>query len=555
MNYPIARAHAYVEKSRIKQAMEEVFGEQMDRIEEEVKKGEGGGDRGGWKRQKRAIRRLTKERDAALKLAQTRLDHLTDLQEGGGVSTVELTQAKKDLEKALEQLSECEGREITSAETLEKSQATVVAMQNLAKEVTRGAPDRTEIGKLIRELTEAGERTFAEKIDELFSAITGCKTRIKEFEDGSVSDTDGQAKIAGLRDKIQTLKLEAETAESECSRLLHKLRTEHNAAMDNLKKELATCEKNANNLPSNEKVDELNRQLEECTTRVTQYETEKAKFQELIASGEESLSQLEARNNALDEQKNALEARVGSLSAEVDAAAAAAAEVLASEVAEAKALLEAQKEAGNKVAEAQPKVEEAETQKAEAKQQAIKATQKAGASKAKAGAAKQQADARGAELERRVGGGGGGRGGGGGAGGAKGGGGGEAGGAKGGGGAPGGRGQDAGPKKYSKKEREQFMRDKLSLKGTDYDAMIRNVHDAMTGTTKLKPAGRRSMQVNLTKSATYINHDKKGGKLSATAATEAFVDHMMNEGLKNENGDIVVKPSSGFNLSRLFVWM
>ncbi|CAN0076733.1 unnamed protein product [Ectocarpus sp. 8 AP-2014] len=321
LNYPIERARADVQKTNIKtnikQALEEVFGDQLKRIETAVGKGGGGGggDTGGrGKRPQRTIKRLTKEKQEAIDLAKLHLDQLNALlSTQGGASASDLADAKQKLAEALRNLQTCEGKRNDSAQK-------ILNMKALVNEVTRKKPSQDTIDGLKQSLIDEGEDRFADRIDNLYTAIEGCKVQLEELQSlqttGS-ADPQREAEISGLRQKIANLEQTARQAGADCDKRLDSLKKGHKSTVLDLQQQLDECRKQVEGLPTGEAVKALETKLAACKESVKKYRHQVAKLQSLELQGSEKCGALEGEKKLLNEQIDSMKAEATRIENEV----------------------------------------------------------------------------------------------------------------------------------------------------------------------------------------------------------------------------------------------
>lgn len=215
--YPLARAHALVEKSRISQAIEEVVGKRLTNIEAKLDDGSYAGID--------VDAKLKKERDDAVskaKDAKAALDELiADSQKnntGSERDREELEKKENELREALENLEECKQNIDQEKRASEESWSSVEKLVTLTEQQSRKGPnnmDFSEIDDIVQTMKDGEQKTMAEFIVGRLRATQKLKERIKNVEKwktGGADQANNLKEIEDLRAEIEVLHAKITTA-------------------------------------------------------------------------------------------------------------------------------------------------------------------------------------------------------------------------------------------------------------------------------------------------------------------------------------------------------
>lgn len=204
--YPLVRAHALVEKSRISQAIEEVVGKRLTVIEDKLDDGSYTGSG--------VDAKLKKERDEAVRKAEdakAALDKLiADSQKnntGSKRDHKELEKKKNELEEALENLEECK-----------QFRVDLYKMAKLAEAQLKNEPenmDYSEINEIVQRMSDGVKKEVAKTIVDGVREMQSLKLRLRDARAnaGGADGADQANLIKELEAKIELLQVKiAQTA-------------------------------------------------------------------------------------------------------------------------------------------------------------------------------------------------------------------------------------------------------------------------------------------------------------------------------------------------------
>ena len=282
LQFPLARAHQIVEKTRIRQAMEDVFGQRMDDIEKNIKNGGSGVPTVYKKMMEGRTRQL-------LVSTQTLLDKLNRLSSNndGGTESEELKKTKKQLADNIAELAKYKKEK-------DRREQAIKDLEDLINAISQNDDARVE--GLIQKVDNTYNSLLTVPLENIWNNIQDLKKQITEKDQPAAQKASGITKTkSGPYEKLsreyRILQNEAKLLRQQLSHLpagktVEELTEELQQAKstlagqaaaaqgekkekeNQLKTEIETLRSRLQKLPQNETVDSIVQKLNEANNKV-----------------------------------------------------------------------------------------------------------------------------------------------------------------------------------------------------------------------------------------------------------------------------------------------